>query len=194
MSEFEFFFSFYGLLLGLTVVEVATKMADAVGARKRIAMGLLTPALAIFVLFDITSFWLWAWAAREWVTVSWGVMFGALALAVSYFLAAALIFPRQADEWASLDDHYWRHKRIVLGGVIFANVVSTAQSLSRHTPTLDDTWFYFWLAIYWVPLIALLFTKSRRADLTLLGIEVAQYIVYVTHLLPHSNWGTTAVQ
>ncbi len=50
MDEREFFFSSFGLLLGLTVVEVGTKLADAIGVRRRIPLGTLTPMLAMFGL------------------------------------------------------------------------------------------------------------------------------------------------
>ena len=62
--SFEFFFSFYGLLLGLSAVEVAKGLANALGVRERIRIGWLTPLLAAFVLLDITSFWLFAWGGR----------------------------------------------------------------------------------------------------------------------------------
>ena len=32
MSDFEYFFTFFGLLLGLTVAEVAVRLADAIAA------------------------------------------------------------------------------------------------------------------------------------------------------------------
>src|SRR4051794_12173839 len=50
MTEFEFLFSVFGLLIGLTLVEIAIKFADAVDAHSRRPIGVLTPLLALFVL------------------------------------------------------------------------------------------------------------------------------------------------
>ena len=50
MSEFEYFFSFYGLLLGLTVAEVAVGFANAIDAHKQRPIGRLTPLLAILAI------------------------------------------------------------------------------------------------------------------------------------------------
>ncbi|RYE65509.1 MAG: hypothetical protein EOO81_12600 [Oxalobacteraceae bacterium] len=99
MSDFEFFFSFYGLLLGLAVAEVTVKFADAIGSRKRIVIGWLTPLLAVFILFDLAGFWMWTWPNRNGLTVSWMLVLGGLIVAVTYFFAAALVFPRRPDEW-----------------------------------------------------------------------------------------------
>ncbi len=57
MSAFEFFFSFYGLILGLAVVEVLTGFSRAMRARTRIRLGIVTPLLALFILLDLISFW-----------------------------------------------------------------------------------------------------------------------------------------
>ena len=56
MSAFEFYFSFYGLALGLSVAVIATGLAAAIQHRKTTRSGRLTPLFALI-----------AWrAAREW--------------------------------------------------------------------------------------------------------------------------------
>ena len=186
MSDFEFFFSFYGLLLGLAVAEVAVKLADAIGSRRRVVMGWLTPLLATFILFDLAGLWMWTWANRDGLTISWMLVLGGLIVAVTYFLAAALVFPRRPDEWSTLDEYYWQHKRLVVGGVIAANVVVTVFTFVRYPPgTTFSVWFF--QVIYYVPLFALLFTKSRRVDLGLLVFLIASY--FAAPLTPTSEWG-----
>ena len=103
MSAFEFYFSFYGLILGLSVAQVVSGFAVALNARKRSRVGLLTPLIALFLLFDITTFWLFAWALRDQLTVFYGLMFGGLIVAVTYYFAASLVFPDKRDDWPSLD-------------------------------------------------------------------------------------------
>ena len=43
-SDFEYFFSFFGLLLGLTVAEVAVHLADAIEPYRKRPISLLTPS------------------------------------------------------------------------------------------------------------------------------------------------------
>ena len=51
MNAFEFYLAFYGLLLGLSVAEVASGFLNAIDARRKVKLGWLTPSLAIFVFF-----------------------------------------------------------------------------------------------------------------------------------------------
>ncbi len=57
MSAFEFFFSFYGLLLGLSVAELVGGFARVLHERQRVRFGWLTPLLALFVAVDLVTFW-----------------------------------------------------------------------------------------------------------------------------------------
>ncbi len=189
MDTFEFYFSFYGLLLGLSAAEVASGLANSISSRRAIAMGVLTPLLAGFVLLDIASFWMWAWATREHVTISWAMMIGGLVVAITYYLAAALVFPRRSEEWPVLDEHYWQHKRYVVGGLALTGAINAGFTFFKNPPALNDVVLFAWLAAYWVPLILLLFTKSKKADLILLGLLVAQYLAAASGVFPNSDWG-----
>ena len=60
LDSFSFYLSYYGLILGLSVTQVASGLLNAIGARHRAKIGWLTPALAVFILLDITSFWIFA--------------------------------------------------------------------------------------------------------------------------------------
>lgn len=63
MSDFEGLFGLFSLLFGLIVAELAIKFADAIDSHRERPIGILTPALAFLVLTDVTSFWLFLWAA-----------------------------------------------------------------------------------------------------------------------------------
>ena len=178
MSEFEYYIAFYGLLLGLSVAEVASKFLNAIGARRVLKIGWLTPALAIFIFLDITSFWIYAWSVRDALTISWGTMFMGLIVALSYYFAAGLAFPRDISEWSDLDEYYWEHKRIVLSGILVANLISFTVALMYRRAPLDLA-FWFNQSTYFPPLILLFITRRRLADLILLGILIAGYLVTV---------------
>ena len=65
MSDFEGLFGLLSLMFGLIVAELAIKFADAIDSHRERPVGILTPALALLVLTDVTSFWLFIWAARN---------------------------------------------------------------------------------------------------------------------------------
>ena len=71
MSGFEFFFSFFGLILGLSVVEVITGFGKVLRRRDRIRLGWVTPLLAVFVLLDVASFWSISWIRMQGVEPSY---------------------------------------------------------------------------------------------------------------------------
>ena len=111
MSAFEFFFSFYGLLLGLSVAAIAVGVATAIQHRKRIRIGRLTPLLGLFVILDIATFWDAAWVNFRHLPFSYGLLVAGLAVALIYFMAASLVFPHEIEEGMNLDDHFWDNKK-----------------------------------------------------------------------------------
>ena len=176
MDDFSFYLSYYGLILGLSVAEVARGLLEAIGARHKVRIGWLTPALAVFIFFDITSFWIFAWGVRESIAISWGTMYLGLLIAVVYYLAAGLVFPRHPDSWPDLDAYYWKHKRLVIAGVLIPNIISMTQTTMLHAPTVD--WVYiFAQGTYWPPVVLLLVSNRRWQDLSLLGIIIVSYVV-----------------
>jgi hypothetical protein len=124
VTSFEFFFSFYGLILGLSVVEVITGFARAVKGRHRVRVGYVTPMMGLIVLLDLASFWRNAWTSMQHVPVSLITLLIGLAIAGVYFLAASLIFPDDLDAWPRFDDFYDKHKAWVIGGVWSANMLA----------------------------------------------------------------------
>ena len=174
MDNFSFYLSYYGLILGLSVAQVASGFLNAIGARQRVRLGWLTPALAIFIILDITSFWIFAWAIRASITISWASMYLGLLIAILYFMASGLVFPRNIDEWPELDTYYWKHKRWVIGGILISNMISFWQTVAYHPPKIDLA-FIFAQGNYWPPVILLLFSRRRWQDLTLLGIAILGY-------------------
>jgi hypothetical protein len=189
MSEFEFFFTLFGLLLGLTLAEIALKFTDAIAARDTVKLGVLTPMLAVFVLLDLASFWMWTWSVRDLIHINWPTMFAALVVALAYFFAAASVFPRRESVWPVLDDYYFRQRRLVVAGVTLANIPGLVLQLSIRLPALDDVWFFVWQGMYWIPLFLLFVVRSRRANMFLLAILLLQYALVATNALPNSQWG-----
>jgi hypothetical protein len=183
MDAFSFYFSFYGLILGLAVAQVASGFLNAVGTREEIKIGWLTPALAIFIFVDITSFWIYAWGIREIFRISWGVMYLGLLISLLYYFASGLVFPRKVEQWPDLDTYYWRHKRLVIGGILIPNLIAFTQTTISHPPTIDPV-YIFAQGTYFPPVVLLLFSNRKWQDLTLLGVAIGGYLA--NSFLP--NW------
>ena len=189
MSDFEYLFALFGLLFGLIVAELSLKFADAVEANSERPMGFLTPALAFLIITDATNFWMFLWGSRSVLAVSWRVVFGGVLLAMIYFLAVSLTFPRGHSKCRHLDEHYWMRKRIVAGGILFVNIVVTGALLTRSTPAWNDWWFYFYFPSYLAALTGLTFSRSRRLDLFCLAWALIVNLGAGSDLLPHSHFG-----
>jgi hypothetical protein len=189
MSDFEGLFALFTLMFGLVVAELSLKFADAVDSRNERPIGILTPALAFLLLTDVTSFWLFTWSARRVLTVSWHTVFAGVLLAVLYFMAASLVFPRTNRAWDHLDDHYWSRKRFVAGVMLLVNVVITAALMTRAVPEWNDWWFYFYFSGTVCSLAGLVVSRSRPLDLVFLACAIAVNLLAGSDLTPGSRWG-----
>lgn len=189
MGDFEFLFALFGLLFGLIVAELSIKFADAIDSNHETPLGILTPALALLLLTDVTGFWLWIWAARSVLTVSWPSVFSGVFLAMLYFVAASLVFPRTNRKRTHLDEHYWSRKRVVAAVMLFVNLVATGGMLTLADPAWNDWWFYYYFPSYLLALAGLTFSRSRGLDLFFLAWAIAVNISGGFSLLPNSQFG-----
>ena len=127
MSAFEFFFSFYGLLLGLSVAELVGGFARVLHERHRVRFGWLTPLLALFVAIDLVTFWNQAWVFFRGAPFNPALLLVGLIIAATFYIAASVTFPRVSAEGVEtkidLDDHFWAHRRLVFGCVLAANAI-----------------------------------------------------------------------
>lgn len=181
MSAFEFFFSFYGLLLGLSVGVLATGAARAFKHRKTQPVGWLTPLLAIFVALDVATFWDSAWVNYRALPFSYGLLIGGMVVAVVYFIAAALVFPDDSDPRAPLDEHFWANKCAILALLVLANVLGAcgqlAVNLTRENGMVLALNYAFNLGLYIVMVGGAAITKRRWLFGLLLGLHTALYLV-----------------
>ena len=175
MNEFEFYFSFYGLLLGLSAATLVVRFADVLGEHGKRRIGLLSPLLGTFVLLDLSSFWIWAWRARSFFEITYTQMYVGLVIAVAYFISASSVFPREGSDWGTLDEHYWDRKKVIVLGLTAANAMVVAHAAFAR-PEMFDREFIILQAAYWPPLFALLFTRKSLVDLILLSWLCFHYV------------------
>jgi hypothetical protein len=146
MSAFEFFFSFYGLLLGLSVAELVGGFSRVLHERHRVRFGWLTPLLALFVALDLATFWNQAWVFFRGAPFNPALLFVGLVIAATFYVAASVTFPRVTAEGVEtridLDDHFWAQRRLVFGCVLAANaMVWVLLGLLAFT---DPAWAAVW--------------------------------------------------
>ncbi len=181
MSAFEFFFSFYGLLLGLSVAVVATGAATAVQHRRKIRVGWLTPLLALFIGLDIASFWDSAWTNFRHLPFSYGLLVVGLVIATVYFVAASLVFPHQIEDGLSLDDHFWANKKVVILLLVAANLLSVAVllavNLNREGGFALATAYGVYVGLYLLLVLPAAFTRRAWVFGVLIGLHTAVYLV-----------------
>lgn len=173
MNAFEFFFSLFGLILGLAVATVISGLSDVLRERKRIPIGWLTPMLALFVLADLSSLWVNAWSGMSDIQVAYGPFVAALIVAGIYFFAASMVFPKTVNDWPSLDEYYIDHHRWVLRGVAVANLGALLIEFAVHRAWAGVLGAFFGTPItplWWVTLITLCFVPRKSVQLAGLTI------------------------
>lgn len=181
MSAFEFYFSFYGLALGLSVAVVATGLATSIQHRKTIRIGWMTLLLALFIGLDIATFWDAAWHTFRDAPFSYGMLVVGLAIALLYFVAASLVFPHQIEDGINLDDHFWANKKVVLLLTFAANllmvIVAVLQILGQPRAFEIISTYAVTLVLYIALIVPAAFTRSRKVYGILIGLHVLIYLV-----------------
>lgn len=186
MSDFEFVFALYSLLLGLSMVELLSGLGRtletrfaAEESREKFAIGWLTPLLAIFVMLDLLSFWQAAWTVRESIAVSGRTLMAVAAFASLYFLAARLVFPSQPEGFANLDTHYFRVRRVVLTLLLILLGAQLAFYLSRPAMAAVVAHPLVWglTLILAALMIAAMWVRNVRVSIAILSLLVARYVI-----------------
>lgn len=191
MSAFELVFAVFGLLLGLAVAEVLGGFSRALKLKRGnrpVRIGWLTPLLGTLVVLDLMSFWLVAWEARNQIGADYLTLVAVLGIVGIYYLAATLIFPDEPEQWPDFDDWYDKQNRLVIGGLLSANVGSWIGQavLEVITPSPEgdlamseaEGWLMSVGGLCLVGLlIALLKVKGRRANVAMLAVAIVLLMV-----------------
>lgn len=177
MTEFEFAFTLFGLVLGLAMTEVLGGFVRVLKARSvradedvAIRIGWQTPLLGLVVTLDLISFWLGAWENRQSIPIDFAPLVFAAVVAGVYYAAASLVFPDNPRSWPDLDDWFERHKGQVALGIFAANMLfSFGEVLLFGTWSSSLTGRIF-QTIYISLALALIFARRGRQSLTLLTL------------------------
>jgi hypothetical protein len=180
VSNFEFVFSLFGLLLGLALAEVLGGLSDALQERRKLKVGWLTPLLGLLLVLDISSFWTVAWSIRDAFRPDYFHLLCGVLITGTYYFAACLVFPKDPAEWPDFDVYYFRHKRVVLGGVTFCNVLAYAAQQALGGEPLAAPLDKLVAALFFPGLLAAIWAPGKRLNVALLAFLVVQYPVFAS--------------
>jgi hypothetical protein len=173
VNPFDYLFSFYGLLLGIAVANVAIGFADMWRDCEKISVGTCPPLVASSVMLGGMNVWLEMWYSRPYVTVDGTQMLTAAAVSLPYVFVSRAIFPgAEQQPERSLEEHYHRHRKMILTLLAVPTIVSVGShvGLDRVPYTAADV---AWVAARTsIPLLLLPFSGRgiQRAGLALLNL------------------------
>ncbi|HEX9965949.1 MAG TPA: hypothetical protein VGB04_13320 [Allosphingosinicella sp.] len=130
MDAFEYYFSFFTLIIGLAVAAVARGFGTMWQTRRRAEIGWLTPLLAAFLLLDISRFWLGLWSRQEIAAMGPLALASVLCVALPYVFVTTIMFPSEPDDWASLDEYYASNSRSIFVVLLFSKIAAYVSDLA----------------------------------------------------------------
>jgi hypothetical protein len=175
VDAFNFAFSLFAIVLGLSLVEVLTGFARALKRRRVVHLGWLVPMLAIFVMLDLTSFWEAGWGSRRFVSPQYGILLIGLVMSGVYYLAASLVFPNEFGDRADFDEHYIDHRRQVVGAILICDVIEIAPVLILRASEIPAR---VWIenALQFSALLTCILSRNKRVNMAALAILIGIYL------------------
>lgn len=143
MSQFEFFMTFYSLLLGLSVAELLLGFANLLRHRARPKLGLLTPLLGLLVFLQLMATFIDAWGRLQNVALTMDGLALPTGIGVLLFFVSVIVVPRDPAEWTNLDEYFRANRRWAVGLVIAANLLI----LGYEVPNLPSANVPLYIAI-----------------------------------------------
>ena len=175
MSPFEFVFSLFGLLLGLSLAEVLGGLARTLKQWRTVHLGWLTPLLGLLVMLDLTSSWALAYSLRDSIPANFLTLVIGLFVTGLYYLAATLVFPDDAAKWPDLDTYFFEHKKQVLGGILASRVLARAAQFGLGAAG----WNYFpAFAAFVLLAVAAIIARGKTANIAVLVVFLALYPLF----------------
>jgi len=170
MGPFDYLFTFYGLLLGIAVANVAIGFADMWRDCERIRVGTCPPLLGTIVMLGGMNVWLTMWHVRQDVTVGAWQMLAATGVAMPYVFVSRAMFPGAENETErSIEEHYLKHRVLILLVLAVPAIVSEISKMLLDR-VRDYGWEEIWIGLrILLPLVLIAFPgrNAQRAGLSL---------------------------
>ena len=192
MDSFSYFIAFYSLILGLALTELLGGFAHLVRAKALKKLEPQTALLALFILVDICSTWVDTWISLKHVSVDMASLWAPVLITICLYLAASVAFPHDDADHERLADYYRERKRFVVGLLLAVEMLIHVtywpifELRIAHQPELFWLWTVPYNLAIEASMVALMFVRSRRANLALLILLLLLIIV------PY--WGQGSIQ
>jgi hypothetical protein len=183
LDQFSYFITFYSIILGLAVTELLGGFARIVRAQSLRKLEPQTALLALLTLVVVTTAWLDARDSLESVTMNFRGVAAPIAMAIFYYLGAAVVFPHDDADHERLADYYTGRKRFIVGMLLAGQILDEVifiphfRDLLARTPAL----FWLWAVPYGTAiaagLVALLLVRSRRANIVMLVAMILLLVI-----------------
>jgi hypothetical protein len=183
VDTFAFFFSFYGLILGLAVAELLGGFAGMVRSHALKKLEAQTALLALLTFVLICATWVDAFTMSRSITLDFSNLWSPILLATFYYLAAAVVFPRDPGQYSHLHAYFAARRKFVIGMLIAAEMVDHVANyswmLDQHAHQPGHFWG--WIVPYNIVIdgcfIALFLVRGRRATIALLAAQILIFLV-----------------
>ena len=177
MGAFDYLFTFYGLLLGIAVANVAIGFADMWRDSDRLPVGVCPPLLGCIVMLGGMNVWLTMWHIRQDVGINALQMLAATAVALPYVFVSRAMFPGVEDQREqSLEAHYLKHRALILAVLTIPGIASLASKVLLDR-VWDHGWEAEWIGVRILMPLALIPLGGRTAQRIGLGLFVALELV-----------------
>lgn len=174
MSAFEFYFGFFGLILGIAVANVGIGFGKLWRAQETTKVGVCLPLLGVWLLSHAVLNWLFAWSALQSVPIDPTTFIIGMFVALPYVVVSTVMFPDDADRHASLDEFYMAHSHVVMIAMMVPTTAGTIAHLGYGGSYTPEQIVERFVVIYLIPMV-LIFWKNlwaHRIGLALLSALV----------------------
>ena len=162
MSAFEFYFGFFGLVLGIGVANVGIGFGKLWRVQNAAKVGACLPLLGVWLLSHAVLNWLFAWNALQNVPIDPTSFIIGLFVALPYVVVSTGMFPDDADRHESLDAFYMSHSRLVMIAMMVPTTAGTIAHLGYGGTYTAGQVIERLAVIYLIPLV-LIFWKNLWA-------------------------------
>lgn len=187
MDQFSFFFAFYGLILGLAVAELLSGFAGMVRAHALRRLDAQTALAALLTFILIVATWVDTFSMDRAITLSFRDLWPPILLATFYYLAAAVIFPRDPRQFSHLRAYFAARRKFIVGMLFAAELVD----FYANRFWLTDRYYHYpagfwaWTVPYNIAIkgcfLALFVVRGRRATIALLAAQILLFMVPYWH-------------
>ncbi|HEX8300739.1 hypothetical protein [Sphingomonas sp.] len=123
MSQFEFFMTFYGLLLGLATAELFGGFASILRERAPPRLGIILPLVGVIALIEIMATFIDAWMSLRGIGINMPQFAVPMLVGLVYFVLGVVMVPRHLDDWPDLDSYFDRRRPWIVGLLLAANLL-----------------------------------------------------------------------